>query len=169
MKRLLVVIDMQNDFVFGCLGTPEAQAILPAVQAKVNEYRANGDEIVFTRDTHSPDYLSTQEGKRLPVPHCVLGTEGWQIVDGLHKGERVFDKPVFGSEELAEYVKAGGYDEVALVGVCTDICVLSNAVLIKTACPETPVKAYRDCCAGVTPESHTAALVALSSIQVEIL
>ncbi|MBO5334596.1 MAG: cysteine hydrolase [Clostridia bacterium] len=169
MKRLLVVIDMQNDFVFGCLGTPEAQAILPAVQAKVNEYRANGDEIVFTRDTHTPDYLSTQEGKRLPVPHCMFGTDGWQIVDGLHQGEKVFDKPVFGSEALAEYVKAGGYDEVALVGVCTDICVLSNAVLIKTACPETPVKAYRDCCAGVTPESHTAALVALSSIQVEIL
>ena len=169
MRRLLIVVDMQNDFVFGCLGTPEARAILPAVKACIESAKADGVEVVFTRDTHEENYLSTQEGKYLPVAHCIRDTDGWQIVDGLHAGEKVFDKPVFGSETLAKYVKSGGYDEVSLIGVCTDICVLSNAVLIKTACPETAVRVYADCCAGVTPETHAAALTTLSSIQVQIV
>lgn len=169
MKRLLIVVDMQNDFVFGCLGTPEARAILPAVKARIASAKADGTEVVFTRDTHEENYLQTQEGKRLPVPHCIRGTDGWQIVNDLHAGEKVFDKPVFGSEELAKYVRSGNYDEVSLIGVCTDICVLSNAVLIKTACPETLVRVYADCCAGVTPQTHAAAITTLSSIQVEIV
>ena len=169
MKSLLVVIDMQNDFVFGALGTEEARAILPAVKARIEQAREAGETVVFTRDTHQENYLSTQEGQNLPVPHCIRDTDGWQIVDGLHAGEKVFDKPVFGSETLAKYVKSGGYDEVSLIGVCTDICVLSNAVLIKTACPETLVRVYADACAGVTPETHAAALTTLSSIQVQIV
>ena len=169
MKKLLIVVDMQNDFVFGSLGTAEARAILPAVRDLVEQWRAAGEEIVFTRDTHGKDYLSTQEGKKLPVPHCEEGTNGWQIVEGLHKGERVFDKPVFGSEELVAYVRAGGYNEITLVGVCTDICVLSNAVLVKTACPEAAIRVVAKACAGVSPAAHEAALQVLSSIQVEIL
>ena len=169
MKKLLIVIDMQNDFIYGSLGTGEARAVLPYVKAKIEEYRKAGQEIVFTRDTHDSHYLETQEGKNLPVPHCIRGTDGWQIVKGLHLDEPVFDKPTFGSSKLADFVKAGCYDEVALLGVCTDICVLSNAVLVKTACPEMSVKVYEKGCAGVTPDAHKAAIAVLSSIQVEIL
>ena len=169
MKKLLVVIDMQNDFVYGSLGTGEARAILSNLREKLAQYRAQGDDVVFTRDTHGEDYLSTQEGKYLPIEHCIKDTDGWQIVEGLYAGEKVFDKPVFGSMELAEFVSSNAYDEVALVGVCTDICVLSNAVLIKTACPQIPVKVFKNCCAGVTQATHEAALTVLSSIQVEIL
>ena len=164
MKRLLIVVDMQNDFIFGSLGTSEARAILSNVDEKVKEYRSRGDEIVFTRDTHGADYFSTQEGRKLPVQHCIKDTDGWQIVD-----EPVFDKGVFGSVALAEFVASGNYDEVALVGVCTDICVLSNAVLIKSMSPELPMKVFKNCCAGVSVASHEAALVVLSSIQIEIL
>jgi nicotinamidase-related amidase len=169
MKKLLIVIDMQNDFVFGSLGTKEAQEILPAVRKKIDAYRAAGDCIVFTADTHAENYMDTQEGRKLPVPHCIKPSEGWQIVEGLRQGERVFEKPTFGSEALAEFVLKERFDEVALIGVCTDICVLSNAVLIKTACPEIPVKVFADCCAGVSPKSHEAALCVLASVQVEIL
>ena len=169
MKKLLIVVDMQVDFVFGALGTKEAQAILPAVKAEIERARAEGVEVVFTRDTNEDNYLQTQEGRNLPVKHCVKGTEGWQIVDGLHNGERVFDKPVFGSEELAEFVKDGGYEELTLIGVCTDICVLSNAILIKAKNPEASVAVVANACAGVTPETHQAALVAMRSCQVKIL
>lgn len=169
MSKLYVVVDMQNDFVYGSLGSPEARAIVPTVRALVDAWRAAGEEIVFTRDTHGEDYFSTQEGKKLPVAHCQKGTDGWQIIEGLHKGERVFDKPVFGSEELCAYVRAGDYKEITIIGVCTDICVLSNAVLIKSACPSAVVKVVANACAGVTPALHEAALQVLSSVQVEIL
>lgn len=169
MKELLIVVDMQNDFVFGALGTKEAQAIVPAVFEAVSKAREAGIEIVFTRDTHGGNYLSTQEGKNLPVPHCIKGTDGWQIIPGLHQGEKVFDKGAFGSEELAAFVKAGGYTAVTLLGVCTDICVASNAILIKAAAPELPVSIKRACCAGVTPATHEAALVTLASCQVAIV
>ena len=169
MKELLIVIDMQNDFVFGALGTKEAQAILPAVQETIAAARANHTEIVFTRDTHTEEYLSTQEGKHLPVPHCIQGTDGWQIVAGLSQGERVFDKGTFGSEELAAYVKAGGYTAVTLIGVCTDICVISNALLIKAAVPELAMFVVKACCAGVTPATHEAALITMASCQVAIV
>lgn len=169
MRKLLAVIDMQKDFVFGALGTKEAQAILPAVLAEIEKARAEGTEIVFTRDTHADNYLSTQEGKNLPVPHCIKGTDGWQIVEDLHSGERVFDKPVFGSMELAEFVEKQGFDEVTFIGVCTDICVVSNALLVKAKCPETKVRVKEKACAGVTPETHAAALVTMRSCQVEVM
>ena len=169
MKRLLIVVDMQNDFVFGALGTKEAQLILPAVKARIEKARAEGETIVFTRDTHAENYLSTQEGENLPVPHCIKGTQGWQIVDGLWLGERVFDKPTFGSKELAAYVADGEFSSVTLIGVCTDICVASNAILIKAEATELPVAVEKVCCAGVTPATHEAALVTLASCQVKIV
>ena len=169
-KRLLIVVDMQRDFIDGALGTPEARSILPAVRARILLARGRGEEVAFTRDTHAPDYLSSQEGKKLPVPHCLRGSGGWQLADGLaEEGDRVFDKPAFGSPALAEYVRAGGYSAVELVGVCTDICVISNALLVKAFCPETPVSVRADCCAGASPESHTRALEAMRACQVDIV
>lgn len=169
-KKLLVVVDMQNDFIGGVLGTKEAQNILPAVRARIADARKEGEEVVFTRDTHGDEYLSTQEGKNLPVPHCIAGTAGHEIAAGLClAGERVFDKPAFGSIELAAYVKERGFAAVELVGVCTDICVISNALLIKAFCPEAEVCVRAGCCAGVTPQSHQTALAAMRACQVKIL
>lgn len=169
-KKLLVVVDMQNDFIGGVLGTKEAQSILPAVRARIADARKEGEEVAFTRDTHGDDYLSSQEGKNLPVPHCIAGTAGHEIAAGLClAGERVFDKPAFGSIELAAYVKERGFAAVELVGVCTDICVISNALLIKAFCPEAEVCVRAGCCAGVTPQSHQTALEAMRACQVKIL
>lgn len=169
-KKLLVVVDMQNDFIGGALGTQEAQSILPAVRARIADARKEGEEVAFTRDTHGEEYLSTQEGKNLPVPHCIAGTAGHEIAAGLClAGERVFDKPAFGSIELAAYVKERGFAAVELVGVCTDICVISNALLIKAFCPEAEVCVRAGCCAGVTPQSHQTALAAMRACQVKIL
>lgn len=169
-KKLLVVVDMQNDFIGGALGTQEAQSILPAVRARIADARKEGEEVAFTRDTHGEEYLSTQEGKNLPVPHCIAGTAGHEIAAGLClAGERVFDKPAFGSIELASYVKERGFAAVELVGVCTDICVISNALLIKAFCPEAEVCVRAGCCAGVTPQSHQTALAAMRACQVKIL
>lgn len=169
-KKLLVVVDMQNDFIGGALGTQEAQNILPAVRARIADARKEGEAVVFTRDTHGDDYLSSQEGKNLPVPHCIAGTAGHEIAAGLClAGERVFDKPAFGSIELAAYVKERGFAAVELVGVCTDICVISNALLIKAFCPEAEVCVRAGCCAGVTPQSHQTALAAMRACQVKIL
>ena len=169
-KKLLVVVDMQNDFIGGALGTQEAQSILPAVRARIADARKEGEEVVFTRDTHGEEYLSTQEGKNLPVPHCIAGTAGHEIAAGLClAGERVFDKPAFGSSGLAADVKEGGFTAVELVGVCTDICVISNALLIKAFCPEAEVCVRAGCCAGVTPQSHQTALAAMRACQVKIL
>lgn len=169
-KKLLVVVDMQNDFIGGALGTQEAQNILPAVRARIADARKEGEEVAFTRDTHGEEYLSTQEGKNLPVPHCIAGTAGHEIAAGLClAGERVFDKPAFGSIELAAYVKERGFAAVELVGVCTDICVISNALLIKAFCPEAEVCVRAGCCAGVTPQSHQTALAAMRACQVKIL
>lgn len=169
-KKLLVVVDMQNDFIGGALGTKEAQNILPAVRARIADARKEGEVVVFTRDTHGEEYLSTQEGKNLPVPHCIAGTAGHEIAAGLClAGERVFDKPAFGSIELAAYVKERGFAAVELVGVCTDICVISNALLIKAFCPEAEVCVRAGCCAGVTPQSHQTALAAMRACQVKIL
>ncbi len=169
-KKLLVVVDMQNDFIGGALGTQEAQSILPAVRARIADARKEGEEVAFTRDTHGEEYLSTQEGKNLPVPHCIADTAGHEIAAGLClAGERVFDKPAFGSIELAAYVKERGFAAVELVGVCTDICVISNALLIKAFCPEAEVCVRAGCCAGVTPQSHQTALAAMRACQVKIL
>lgn len=175
MGKILIVIDMQNDFVTGALGSEEAKKIVPAVVDKVKNY--DGD-VIFTRDTHGEDYMQTQEGKNLPVPHCIKGTDGWQIIPELltlqqEKNCKVFDKPTFGSTELAEYIKneyeKGNIDEVELIGVCTDICVVSNAMLIKANAPELPVSVTAGCCAGVTPQKHDAALETMQSCQIKIM
>ena len=168
MKKLLVVVDMQNDFLTGSLGSQHACAIIPEVKAVIEDCRRAGTDIIFTRDTHEENYMSTQEGKKLPVPHCIRGTDGWQIADGLHQGELVFDKPTFGSVALAEYVREKGYEDVLLIGVCTDICVISNAFLIKAFLPETKVRIKASTCAGVTMESHERALVSAATCQIEI-
>lgn len=126
--RTLIVVDMQNDFIDGSLGTKEAQAIVPAVAAKIKEYQEHGDEIIFTRDTHTKDYLNTPEGKQLPVEHCIKGTHGWEIAAGLEvEGATYIDKPTFGWTHWNERK----FDEVELVGLCTDICVVSNALILK--------------------------------------
>ncbi|MCL1983733.1 MAG: cysteine hydrolase [Clostridiales bacterium] len=169
MNRLLIVVDMQNDFITGSLGSAHAERILPFVKAKVEEYRQRGDAIIFTRDTHSAGYLDTQEGRHLPVPHCIAGTEGHKIADGLDAaGCQVFDKPSFGSLDLAAQVAAGGFDEIELCGLCTDICVVSNALILKAQLPETAVKVDAACCAGVTEESHRAALLTMKMCQVDV-
>ncbi len=171
--KFLIVVDMQNDFISGSLGTKEAQAILPAVREKIKSFDGR---VIFTRDTHEPDYLTTQEGKNLPVEHCIKGTDGWQIhpeLDALCK-ETPVDKPTFGSVALGQLIKAyDTYEEpvesVTLIGLCTDICVISNAMIIKAFLPETPIFVDAACCAGVTPESHKRALDAMVVCQIEII
>lgn len=164
LRRLLVVVDMQHDFVDGALGTPEAVCILPAVRTLVEEWRG---DVAYTQDTHGADYAATQEGKFLPVPHCIQGTYGWEIVPELRTGKsaRIFEKGTFGSVALAEYAKE--YDEVALCGVCTDICVVSNALLIKAFSPEAAIYCVADACAGTSPAAHEAALATMRSCQVQ--
>lgn len=170
-KNVLAVIDMQNDFIDGALGTKEAEAIAEKVAAQIRDFDG---EVVYTRDTHFEGYLGTQEGKKLPVPHCIKDTEGWQIRDQVSQacaGERkIFDKLTFGSVELAEYLKnMPELQSVTLVGLCTDICVISNALVIKAFLPEVTVKVNADCCAGVTPKSHKNALEAMKMCQVEVV
>lgn len=170
-KHVLAVIDMQNDFIDGALGTKEAEAIVENVAAQIREFEG---EVVYTRDTHFEGYLGTQEGKRLPVPHCIKDTEGWQIQTQVRQAcagdVKVFDKPAFGSVELAAYLKdMTDLESVMLIGLCTDICVISNALVIKAFLPEVTVKVNADCCAGVTPESHKNALEAMKMCQVEIV
>lgn len=165
MKKTLIVVDMQKDFVDGALGTKEAVAIVENVKRKIAEYQANGDEIIFTRDTHKADYLNTNEGKHLPVEHCIEGTDGWQIYEGLEvEGAIYVNKPTFGYLNWKEY----NLEEVELIGLCTDICVVSNALIIKAMYPEIKVSVDASCCAGVTPESHTAALTTMKMCQVEV-
>lgn len=169
-KKLLVVVDMQRDFLEGALGTREAQALLPRVRERIEGAKAAGETVVFTRDTHDYDYLQTQEGKKLPVPHCIRGTEGWEIDPFLPAGGcRVFDKPTFGSRALAAYAAEEGFAAVELIGVCTDICVLSNAVLLKAFLPEAEIAVRADCCAGVTPARHATALEAMRACQIDIV
>lgn len=165
MKKTLIVVDMQNDFIDMALGTKEAVAIVPAVKTKIDEYVKGGNEIIFTRDTHEENYLDTNEGKHLPVPHCIRGTKGWEIADGLYvNGARIIDKPNFGWPNW----KDERFEEVELIGLCTDICVVSNALIIKAAFPEIKVSVDASCCAGVTPESHKAALKTMEMCQVEV-
>lgn len=173
MRKLLVVVDMQKDFINGSLGTKEAEEIVERVVEVIGKYQT--EDIFATRDTHSKNYLETQEGKRLPVVHCVKGTAGWEIderVKEVLKGAKIIDKPTFGSKELAEKIAglaAKEEIEVTLIGLCTDICVVSNALLIKAYLPEVSVKVIASCCAGVTPESHKAALTTMGMCQVEVI
>ncbi len=165
MKKTLIVVDMQKDFIDGALGTKEAVAIVENVKRKIAEYQQNGDEIIFTRDTHQADYLSTNEGKYLPVEHCIEGTDGWKIHEGLEiPGAIYIDKPTFGYLNWADY----NLEDVEIIGLCTDICVVSNALIIKAVYPEIKVAVDASCCAGVTPESHEAALITMKMCQVEV-
>ena len=175
MAEILVVVDMQNDFVSGVLGTQEAFDIVPNVVGRVVDALNRGETVLFTRDTHEPDYLSTQEGKHLPVPHCIRGTEGWEIVEQLRPasaGQAILDKPSFGSAELgrllAEENEKELIEKVTLIGLCTDICVISNALLVKAFLPEAEVAVDAACCAGVTQESHRTALAAMKSCQITV-
>ena len=166
MKKTLIVVDMQNDFIDMALGTPEAVAIVPKVKEKILQYAKNGDEIIFTRDTHFENYLQTAEGKKLPVPHCIKGTKGWQIADGLYvEGCRIIDKPNFGWPNWKDEV----LEDVELIGLCTDICVVSNALIIKATFPDAVVKVDSSCCAGVTVATHEAALKTMAMCQIDIL
>ena len=194
MKKLLIVVDMQNDFVSGALGSPQAEAIVPQVKAKIQEYKNRGDEVIFTRDTHAEDYLKTQEGKYLPVKHCITGTEGHRIISELDTENcLIIDKPAFGSLELAKIIAGEdgggqrsdernnsrwstdrdisvcGYDEIELCGLCTDICVVSNALILKAGFPETKISVDAACCAGVSNESHEAALLTMKMCHISIL
>lgn len=167
--KVLIVIDMQRDFVDGALGTEEAQAIVGHVKNKIKTYHSQGYRLVYTKDTHTSGYLNTQEGKMLPVEHCIKGTPGWEFCEGVYvEGATVVEKPSFGSQDLPEILKQAGepIDEIELIGLCTDICVLSNAMILKAHFPECPLYVDPICCAGVTPESHDNALRALKMCQV---
>lgn len=170
--NLLVVVDMQNDFIDGSLGTPEAQAIVPAVAERM---RGFDGVVLATQDTHSEDYLNTQEGHRLPVEHCIRHTHGWALRPEITQALRTepIEKPTFGSMELIGRIKSlqeeEAVDSVTLIGLCTDICVISNALLVKAAFPEIPVRVEADLCAGVTPQSHDNALEAMKMCQIDVL
>ena len=169
MRKILLVIDMQKDFIDGSLGTAEAVAIVDRVVEEIKKYPAA--DVIATRDTHPADYLNTQEGRNLPVVHCVKGTAGWQLnekVAAAQGGAEIIDKPTFGSVVLAHMAEKEALD-VTLVGLCTDICVVSNALLVKAFLPETPVTVIADACAGVTPASHAAALETMKMCQVRIV
>ena len=169
MRELLIVVDMQNDFIDAALGTAEAVSIVPAVKKKIAGFDG---AVVYTRDTHNADYLNTREGRYLPVPHCISGTDGWEIHPELTPGTDavIFDKPTFGSVDLMNWVltelAADPFTKITLIGLCTDICVISNAMLLKAALPETDIAVDAACCAGVTPESHANALSAMKMCQI---
>ncbi len=174
MARILVVVDMQNDFIDGSLGTAEAEAIAAPLASFAQSWEG---PVIFTRDTHGEDYLNTQEGQNLPVPHCLKGSPGWQLAEALERVrlERncpVFDKETFGSPALGAYLalqdRLWGVEEVVFAGVCTDICVISNALLAKAFVPEAKVAVLSSLCAGVTPQSHAQALEAMKACQIEI-
>ena len=165
MKKTLLVIDMQNDFIDGALGSNEAQQIVANVREKITQRINEGFEVIFTRDTHQEDYLSTPEGRKLPVKHCIEGTHGWCIADGLYvDGCKIIDKPTFG------YVHWDAFDfeKIEIVGLCTDICVVSNALILKATFPEAEISVDASCCAGVTPQSHKAALKTMQMCQIDI-
>ena len=173
MRKILVVVDMQNDFIDGALGTPEAVAIVENVKARIREY--DPADVFVTMDTHKPDYLETQEGRNLPVEHCIKGTKGWQIrsdIAELLPDWHVYEKPTFGSVALAEdiaEIAANENIEIEVLGLCTDICVVSNALMLKAYMPEVKIFVDPSCCAGVTPESHEAALKTMQMCQIGVL
>ncbi len=172
MEKILIVVDMQKDFVDGALGTPEAQAIVPAVCEKI---RAFDGRIYVTLDTHGENYMDTSEGKHLPVPHCIKGTQGWaldlRVAEALEgKQFCMLQKPTFGSVKLPQLLReeCGKYFAIELIGLCTDICVVSNALLLKANFPELPISVDAACCAGVTPETHNAALATMKMCQIAV-
>ena len=172
MRKILIVIDMQNDFIDAALGTKEAVSIVEAVKDKICSYAP--ENVIATMDTHGENYMETQEGKYLPVPHCIKGSEGWKIrsdIAALLEGAKIYEKPTFGSTALAADLKElSGREEIELelVGLCTDICVASNALLLKAFMPEVKISVDASCCAGVTPEKHLAALETMRSCQIQV-
>lgn len=181
MKDVLIVVDMQNDFVTGALGSAEAVAALPGVVERARQALADGERLIFTLDTHGADYLSTHEGKQLPVVHCVRGEPGWELAPGLKElsaAAELIEKPAFGSTELAHRLAseavAAGLDSgrgltIELCGVCTDICVVSNALMLRAALPEAELRVRAALCAGVTPERHAAALEVMRACQIDVI
>lgn len=179
--KILIVVDMQRDFINMALGTPEAQAIVPNVAKKVEEYANNDDIIIYTRDTHYDNYLNTMEGKKLPVSHCIEGTHGWgisQAVDIIYDRAFVINKPSFGythwEKDIHDFITSVyespiTIDSIELVGLCTDICVISNAMILKAIYSETPIIVDASCCAGVTPQSHKNAIEAMKMCQIDII
>lgn len=171
MQKILIVVDMQNDFIDGALGTAEAVAIVPKVAQKIRDFSGR---VVFTRDTHEENYMQTQEGRNLPVPHCIRNTYGWEIRQELEKlrTEAAVDKVTFGSVELGSMLKEMNRKEeiesITLIGLCTDICVISNALLLKAFLPETEIIVDASCCAGVTPQSHQTALESMKACQIKV-
>ncbi|MCR4807641.1 MAG: cysteine hydrolase [Lachnospiraceae bacterium] len=169
--KVLIVVDMQNDFIDGALGTGEAVAIVDNVAQKIRDHAG---PVIYTRDTHQSDYLKTQEGTKLPVEHCIEGSKGWAISDKLPVADDavIIDKPTFGSKELGlcleDMNKKTPIEEIEVIGLCTDICVISNALLIKAFLPEVPISVDPSCCAGVTPKSHETALEAMKMCQIDI-
>ena len=176
MKNFLVVVDMQKDFVDGALGTKEAVAIVPNVVKKIREFDG---EIIVTYDTHFEDYMDTAEGKKLPVPHCIKDTPGWQLNEDVAaalagREYTVVEKPTFGAVDLPEFIDEAAGDEeedisITLIGLCTDICVVSNALILKAEFPEADISVDASCCAGVTPETHEAALKTMGCCQINII
>jgi len=171
MQNILVVVDMQNDFIDGALGTPEAVAIVPKVVEKIKSFEG---KILFTRDTHEENYMETQEGRKLPVPHCIRGTAGWQLAPAIAElcEDTCIDKPTFGSVELGQLLvelnEQEAIGKITFVGLCTDICVISNVMIAKASLPEVEIAVDASCCAGVTPESHNNALEAMKMCQITI-
>ena len=167
MKNILIVVDMQNDFIDGALGTPEAVSIVENVKKKIENFDG---QVWYTRDTHTENYMETREGKHLPVPHCIEGTQGWQVTEKLSglRCDKIIDKPTFGSTELQVLLEKENPPSITLVGLCTDICVISNAMLLKATFPEAEIIVDAACCAGVTPESHERALLAMQMCQIHI-
>ncbi len=167
--KYLIVVDVQKDFVDKALGTKEAVAIIPRVKTKIAEAKANGDRVIFTRDTHQIDYLQTNEGKYLPVEHCIENSDGWQLYDGLGvEGCLIVNKPTFGYLDWKKHIEDCDGLEIELIGLCTDICVVSNALILKALFPNATISVDSSACAGVTPSSHDAALLTMKMCQVEV-
>ena len=172
MRKILIIIDMQNDFIDAALGTKEAVAIVEAVKEKIRSFPA--EDVIATMDTHDEGYMQTQEGKNLPVMHCIKGTDGWKIrpdIAELLTGAKIYEKPTFGSTALAADLKDLSEKEeieLELIGLCTDICVVSNALLLKATMPEVKISVDAACCAGVTPQKHLAALETMRSCQIDV-
>ena len=197
MKKILIIVDMQNDFVDGALGTAEAQAIVPKVADYIRNHADKNTVLLVTKDTHSSNYAETLEGKNLPVAHCIKNSYGWELNPAIQEAiydtrgkyhsfdsyfpyisDHIIEKPSFGSIDLQNLLyllddetgmQSGDIAEITLMGLCTDICLLANSVLCKTTLPEVPVRVVAECCAGVTPESHERALEAMKMLQIEIV
>lgn len=175
MEKVLIVVDMQNDFVTGSLGSKDAQAIIGNIKEKIDKYVEEGCRIIFTRDTHREDYLETLEGKNLPVKHCIIGTEGWKVVPELRTYCATYpkcdgvNKVTFGYEGWKDVFGTSEEHEIELVGVCTDICVVSNALALRMMYPSWNITVDASCCAGVTKEKHNAALEVMKSCQINVI